>query len=39
MIGPKVLVRARNTTVRMIFIVVLFGISIEMIAKAVGILP
>ncbi|MDA4111802.1 MAG: sulfite exporter TauE/SafE family protein, partial [Thaumarchaeota archaeon] len=39
MVGTKILVRARNTTVRMVFIVVLFGISIEMIAKAIGILP
>ena len=27
MVGAKVLVRAKNTTVRMVFIVVLFGIS------------
>ncbi len=39
MMGAKILVKARNTTVRMVFIVVLFGISIEMIAKALGILP
>jgi uncharacterized membrane protein YfcA len=38
MVGTKVLVRAKNTTVRRIFILVLFGISIEMIAKALGII-
>ncbi|MGI0090235.1 MAG: sulfite exporter TauE/SafE family protein [Nitrososphaerales archaeon] len=36
-IGTKVLVKARNTTIRMVFIVVLFGIAIEMIAKAFGV--
>ena len=39
MLGAKVLVRAKNTTIRGVFIVVLFGISIEMIGKALGILP
>ncbi len=38
-LGTKILVRARNSTVRTIFIVVLAGIAIEMIGKAVGILP
>jgi uncharacterized protein len=39
MIGTKILLRARNTTVRMVFIVVLLGIGVEMIGRAVGILP
>jgi hypothetical protein len=38
-VGTKILVRARNTTVRTIFVIVLFGIAIEMIGKAVGVLP
>ncbi len=38
-VGTKILVRARNTTVRTVFIIVLFGIAIEMIGKAVGVLP
>ena len=37
-LGTRFLVRARNTTVRMIFIIVLFGISLEMIARAFGVL-
>lgn len=37
-IGTRILLRTRNSTLRMIFIVVLFGISIEMIARAFGVL-
>ena len=37
--GTRILVRARNTTVRLIFIVALLCISIEMIGKSLGLLP
>jgi uncharacterized membrane protein YfcA len=37
-IGTRILLRARNSTLRLIFIMVLFGISIEMIARAFGVL-
>ncbi|MHB8566504.1 MAG: sulfite exporter TauE/SafE family protein [Nitrososphaerales archaeon] len=36
-IGTKILLRAKNTTVRYVFIFVLFGIAVEMIAKALGL--
>jgi len=37
-IGTKLLLRARNTTIRTVFIIVLVGVAIEMIARAFGIL-
>ena len=37
-IGTRILVRARNSTVRTIFIVVLVGIAVEMIGRAFGVL-
>lgn len=36
--GTKILIRARNSTVRTIFIIVLVGIAVEMIARAFGVL-
>ncbi len=37
-IGTRILLRTRNSTLRLVFIVVLFGIGIEMIARAFGVL-
>lgn len=39
MIGTRLLLRARNTTVRYIFIFVLMGVSIQMLLKAFGLIP
>ncbi len=38
-IGTRILIRARNSTVRTVFIVVLVGIAVEMIGRAFGVLP
>ncbi len=38
MIGTRILLKARNSTVRTVFIIVLVGISIEMIGRAFGVL-
>jgi uncharacterized membrane protein YfcA len=37
-VGTRILLRSKNSTVRMVFIFALLGISIEMIGKAFGIL-
>jgi uncharacterized membrane protein YfcA len=39
MIGTRILLRARNITVRYIFIVVLIGVSVQMLLKAFGLIP
>jgi hypothetical protein len=36
-LGTRVLLRMRNTTIRYVFIIALFGIAIEMIAHALGV--
>jgi len=36
-LGTRILLKAKNTTVRYVFIFVLFGIAVEMIAKALGV--
>ena len=36
-IGTRLLLKMKNTTIRYVFIVVLFGIAIEMIAKSLGV--
>lgn len=38
-IGTRILLRARNITVRYIFIFVLMGVSIQMLLKAIGLIP
>ena len=37
-IGTRILLRTKNSTLRLVFIVVLFGVAIEMIARAFGVL-
>ena len=36
-LGTRVLLRMRNTTIRYVFIIALFGIATEMIAHALGV--
>lgn len=36
-VGARLLLKAKNTTIRYIFIFVLFGIAIEMVAKSLGL--
>jgi len=38
-VGTKILVRTTNATIRLVFIFVLFAISIEMIGRAFGLFP
>ena len=37
-IGTRILLRSRNATIRMIFVIVMLGIAAEMIAKAFGVM-